>query len=89
MGTDIETAERNRDRELETLSGLVCSLEHTRGDQLDILGMLRLAEIQIGIVRRALVAEARATGWSWRDVGLALGLTSAEAAEKYASRRGA
>ena len=89
MTFNIDTAELHRSRELEKLAGLVDSIERMRSDQLDMLGMLRLAEIQIGITRRALIAEARAVGWSWRDIGLALGLSGDEAAEKYAPRRGA
>lgn len=88
MTFNIDTAELHRSRELEKLAGLVDSIERMRSDQLDMLGMLRLAEIQIGITRRALIAEARAVGWSWRDIGLALGLPGDEAAEKYGPRRG-
>ena len=87
MNAAIDTAELNRSRELETLSGLVHALERTRGDQLDMLGMLRLAEIQVGAVRRALVLEARATGFSWMEVGTSLGLTDAEALHLYGHHR--
>ncbi|WP_422114733.1 hypothetical protein [Brachybacterium sp. UNK5269] len=87
MNAAIDTAELNRSRELETFSGLVHALERTRGDQLDMLGMLRLAEIQVGAVRRALVLEARATGFSWLEVGTALGLTDTEALHLYGHHR--
>lgn len=48
-----------------------------------MLGMLRLAEIQAGIVRRSLVLEARAASFSWPEVGAALGLTGMEASRLY------
>lgn len=80
-------ATQHRAHELEKLSDFVAAVGQTRGDQLDMLGMLRLAEIQVGAVRRALVLEARAAGFSWLEVGIALGLTDTEALHLYDHHR--
>lgn len=79
-------ATARRTHELEKLSNLVTAVGPTRGDQLDMLGMLRLTEIQVGIVRRSLVLEARAASFSWPEVGAALGLTGMEASRLYGQR---
>lgn len=49
-----------------------------------MLGALRLAELQVANVRRALVVEGRAAGFSWAEVGSALGVSGAEAESRYA-----
>lgn len=82
-----DPATQHRSQELEKLSDFVAAVGLTRGDQLDMLGMLRPAEIQVGAVRRALVLEARAAGFSWPEVGTALGLTDTEALHLYGQRR--
>lgn len=52
-------------------------------DQLDDLGLLRLAEIQIGQVRRATVAEARMHGFTWHQLGDTLGMNAEDAERIY------
>lgn len=67
------------------LLGLVKPLVFGVDDQLDDLGLLRLAEIQIGQVRKAVVAEARMHGFTWQQLGDTLGM-SAEDAERIYGR---
>jgi len=53
------------------------------GDILDQIGAVRAVEVAADQARRALVAEARAEGRTWEDIGGALGVTRQAAHERF------
>ncbi|GAA3762039.1 hypothetical protein GCM10022240_13290 [Microbacterium kribbense] len=55
------------------------------GDTLDMLGAVRLVEIQAENVRRAIVTEARAEGLTWEQIGDALGISGQNVHETYSA----
>jgi len=66
---------------LESLSA-ASTIEHA-GDHGDRLGALRLAEHAIEYARRGVIEDARADGWTWQQIGDALGTTRQNAQQRY------
>jgi hypothetical protein len=57
-------------------------------DLLSRLDQVRHAEDELAEARRRLVAEARAVGASWGQIGRALGISRQAAWERYSDREG-
>ena len=57
----------------------------SRDDTLDMLGAVRLVELHAAATRRAIVADARAEGRTWQEIGDALGITRQSAHERFGS----
>ena len=53
------------------------------GDRLDLLGMLRLIEIQVQGTRRAVVSEARSLGYTAQEIADTLAIDVAECKRRY------
>jgi len=84
----VETYRRlavSRPDQVLKLNRLVNQLIPGDDDPLDDLGLLRLAEIQIGQVRKAIVAEAKLRGFNWQQIGDTLCI-SAEDAQLFYGR---
>lgn len=56
---------------------------------LDTLGGLRLVELAVDQARRAVVARARAEGYTWQEMGDTLGTTRQAAHERFSEKIGA
>lgn len=54
-------------------------------DTLDMLGALRAVELAAAVARRAVVAGARADGFTWDEIGQAMAVTRQAAHERYAA----
>ena len=67
---------------LDALRSIVDTVERA-DDPLDSLGALRLVELQVPAVRRAVVAQARAQGLGWDEIGSTLALPAQEAERRY------
>ena len=68
---------------LDTLIELTGNVGSTSGDLLDMLGRIRLVELAADQARRAIVAEARADGSTWQEIGDALGTSRQAAQERF------
>jgi hypothetical protein len=77
---DFNTATLNRASSLDALIGFAESIG-SRDDLLDMLGSVRLVELAAAQARSAIVNEARASGYTWEEIGDALG-TSRQAAQQ-------
>lgn len=73
--------------QLATLSNVTTSLVERKAngsaDLLDAIGGIRLIELAADQARRALVAEARATGYTWQEIGDTLGVSRQAAQERF------
>lgn len=78
-------AASNTRAELDTLLVLAQGASRVEGDQLDLLGMLRLVEIQVQSTRRAAVNEARAADFSGAEIADTLAIDVAELRSRYGS----
>lgn len=85
---DVAIAASSTRAELDTLLVLAQGASLIEGDQLDLLGMLRLVEVQIQSTRRAVVNEARAAGYSGEKIADTLAIDVAELAALYAGSSG-
>lgn len=83
---DYNTATTQRAQELGTLISLAETVGGA-GDLLDMLGAVRLVELQAGNARRAIVTEARAAGHTWQELGDALGVSRQAAQERFGGTR--
>lgn len=68
---------------VDRLMELAEDVNRLRGSAIDRMHRLRLVEQQAAEVRRALVDEARAVSFTWREIGAALGLSAAAARRRY------
>lgn len=75
-----------RQKQIATLQGVSNSLVVGGDDPLDDLGMLRLAEILVEAVRKSIVAEAKAEGYSWQRIGDTLCITAEDAEHRYGKK---
>lgn len=82
---DTAIAASNTRAELDTLLLLTQGASRIEGDQLDLLGMLRLVEIQVQSTRRAVVNEARAAGYSGEAIADTLAIDVTELKARYGS----
>lgn len=74
---------------LQTLNVLVSSARSisSADDYGDMLGALRLTELAAQQARNAVIHEARAAGYAWEDIALALGSTTQNARTKFGGSR--
>lgn len=87
--TETAIAASNTRAELDTLLLLAQGASRIEGDQLDLLGMLRLVEIQVQSTRRAVVKEARASGYSGEEIADTLAIDVADLRSRYGGVQGA
>ena len=81
---DFNTATVTRASSLDALIGFAESVG-TRDDLLDMIGSVRLVELAAAQARRAIVDEARAAGYTWQEIGDALGVSRQAAHERFGS----
>lgn len=69
----------------EAVNSLVKMVEQIgkQDDLGDELGAVRLVELAADQVRRRIIAQARAAGNSWADIGAVLGVTKQAAQQRY------
>lgn len=68
---------------LTTLATLAATVAEHADDYGDLLGIIRIVEQAAEQARRAVVAEARAAGVTWQELGDALGTTRQAAQMRY------
>lgn len=81
---DYNTATTNRARALDTLIVTAESV-HGAGDLLDMLGAVRLVELAADQARHAIAREARLGGFTWQEIGDALGTTRQNAQQRFST----
>jgi hypothetical protein len=79
---DFNTATTARAAALDILIGFSESIA-TASDYGNMLGSVRLVELAADQARRAIVTEARADGWTWQEIGDALGTTRQNAQQRF------
>lgn len=83
-GIDYNTAVLNRAAALDVLIGLSEGVANS-DDALNMLGAVRLVELAANQVRRAIVDEARTGGYTWEEIGDALGTTRQAAQQRFSA----
>ncbi|GAA4759267.1 hypothetical protein [Gordonia alkaliphila] len=81
--TDFNEATVARAQALDTLILLSESIAGA-DDYGDMIGAVRMVELAAQQARRAIIAEARASGETWQSIGDALGISRQAAHERYA-----
>jgi hypothetical protein len=79
---DYNLALLNRSAALDVLIGLSEGVANST-DALNMLGAVRLVELAANQARRAIVDEARAGGFTWAEIGDALGVSRQAAHERF------
>lgn len=79
---DYNTTTVARAGALDVLIGCAEGIVNS-GDILDMIGAVRLVELAAAQARRAIVAEARAEGRTWEEIGDALGTSRQAAHERF------
>ena len=81
---DFNEATTARAAQLDMLIGFAEGVSNS-DDILDMIGAVRLVELAAAQARRAIVAEARAEGRTWDEIGDALGVSRQAAHERFSS----
>lgn len=74
-----------RSQAIDTLIAAAEGVARTQ-DYGDMIGALRFVELAADQARRAVVAEARAAGTTWQEIGDALGVTRQAAEARFGGR---
>lgn len=81
---DFNTATTARAGALDVLIGCAEGVANA-DDLLNMIGSVRLVELAAAQARRAIVTEARAGGFTWQEIGDALGTTRQAAQMRFGS----
>ena len=81
---DFNSATTDRAGALDMLIGFAEGVGNA-DDLLDMIGSLRLVELAAAQARRAVVTEARLAGYTWAEIGDALGTSRQAAHERFGS----
>jgi len=81
---DFNQATTDRAAALDMLIGFAEGVSNA-DDLLDMIGSIRLVELAASQARRAIVIEARLAGYTWEEVGDALGVTRQAAQQRFGS----
>lgn len=81
----FDDAELARAQALDTLITTAEGIYRAE-DYGDMIGAVRLVELAADQARRAVVAEARAAGTTWQEIGDALGVTRQAAEARFGGR---